>query len=284
MLLQFTQVCRGICPAVDWRFPCDSMEQRCPKAVNVAANVLRLAAQSLGRDIRWRSQNHAIARCILRLLRCKGGDAEVANFHRLVIDKQNVGRLHVSMHQTPPVSCTQSSRDLDANVEHLMFRHPVLRLHKIVETSMIDQFHHYIKLAVVRSQREYLHDIRMIHRGSNARLLLQLSIMTRFATKILMQQFERNEPLQLCVACLIHRAHSTSTKRLYRHKMIEGSLQEIFLTAIPADHPHQRFIAASVERGSAYPTRWRHEQLPSIDMEIDCNIGEVASKRMAVAS
>src|SRR6266567_1590148 len=123
----------------------------------------------------------------------------------------------------------------------------------------------------------------MIHRSSDPRLLLQLSIMIRFATKILVQQFERNEPLQLRVARLIHCAHSTGTKRLQRHKMIEGSLQQIFLTAVPADHPHQRFITAGIEHGTAYPTRWRHEQLPLIDMEIDCNIDEFEGKRMAVA-
>ena len=78
----------------------------------------------------------------------------------------------------------------------------------------------------------------MIHRGSDARLLLQLSIMICFATKILAQQFERNEPFQLRVARLIHCAHPADTKRLHRHKMIEGSLQQMFLTAV-ADHPHQ---------------------------------------------
>ena len=58
VLLQFMQLCRGICAAVDWRFPCDSMKQRCAKAVNVAAKVLRLVPQSLGRDIRRRSPDH----------------------------------------------------------------------------------------------------------------------------------------------------------------------------------------------------------------------------------
>src|SRR5881396_1102238 len=123
----------------------------------------------------------------------------------------------------------------------------------------------------------------MIHRGSNARLLLQLSIMIRFATEVVVQQFERNEPLQLRVARLIHCAHPADTKRLHRHKMIEGSLQQIFLTAVSADHPHQRFITDGVEYGTAYPTCWRHEQLSSIDMEIDCNIDELGGKRMAVA-
>jgi len=81
------------------------MKQRCAKTVNVAANVLWLVAQSLGRDIRRRSPDHTIAFCMLRLLRCKRGEAEVANLCRLFIDKQNVGRLHVSMNQTLPVSC-----------------------------------------------------------------------------------------------------------------------------------------------------------------------------------
>ena len=105
----------------------------------------------------------------------------------------------------------------------------------------------HIKLSVVRSQREYLHDVRMIHTGSDARLLLQLSIMIRFATEILVQQFERNEPLQLRVARLVHRAHSTSTKRLHRHRMIEGSLQQIFLTAV-RQTTRTRVITARIEQ------------------------------------
>src|SRR5262245_45176860 len=251
------------------------MKQRCTKAVNVAANVVRLVTQSLGRDITRRSPDHAVP---LWILRCERSDAEVANLRRLFIDKQNIGRLYVSMNQTLPVSCAKSPRDLDANVKHLVFRQAALRLHEVVETSVIDQLHHHIKLVVVHSQREYLHDVGMIHRSSNARLFLQLTIMTRFATDILVQQFERDEPLQLRVARLIHRAHSTGTKCFHRNKMIEGSLQQIFLTAVPADHPHQRFITASIEHGTAYPTRCRHEQPPSIDMEIDCNIDEFEGK------
>src|ERR1044071_137430 len=149
MLLQFAQLCRRICAALDGRFPCDSMKERCAKAVNVAANVLRLIAQSLRGHIRRRPPDHATALCILR---CKGSEAEGANLRRLFIDKQNVGRLHISMNQTLPLSCAKSSRYLDANIEHLVFRHPALRFDKIVKTSMIDQFHHYIKLTVVHSQ------------------------------------------------------------------------------------------------------------------------------------
>src|SRR5262245_2655144 len=192
VLLQFSQLCRGIRAAVDWRFACDSMNQRCAEAVNVAANVLRLVAQSFPGHIWRRPPDHTAALCILR---CKGGEAEVANLRRLFIDKQNVGRLHISMNQTLPLSCAKSSRYLNANVEHLIFRQTTLSFDEIVKTSVIDQFHHHIKLAVVHSQREYLHDIGMIHRGSNARLLLQLRSMIRFATNILTQQFERNEPL-----------------------------------------------------------------------------------------
>src|SRR5215467_4417280 len=96
MLLQFTQLCRGICNAVDGRFSRHSMKQRCAKAVNVAANVLRLVAQSLWRHISRRPPDHAIA---LWIVRGERSDAEVANLRCLFIDKQNVGWLHVSMNQ-----------------------------------------------------------------------------------------------------------------------------------------------------------------------------------------
>ena len=109
---------------------------------------------------------------MLRLLRCKSSQAEVANLRCLFIDKQNVGRFYVSMNQTLAVSCAKSSGNLNANVEHLVFRQAAMRLHKIVEASVIDQFHYDIKLAVVGSQREYLHNVGMIHRSSDARFPL----------------------------------------------------------------------------------------------------------------
>src|SRR5262245_53871560 len=102
MLLQCGQLrCRS-CAAIDRWFPCCSMKQRCAKAVNVTANVLRLVAQSLGRNIRRRPPDHAVA---LWILRCECSETEVANLRRLFIDKQNVGRLHVPMNQALSVSC-----------------------------------------------------------------------------------------------------------------------------------------------------------------------------------
>src|ERR1041384_1859747 len=166
-------------------------------------------------------------------------------------------------------------------VEHLVLRQPPLRFDEVVKATVVDQLHHHVELAVVHPQREDLHDVGMIYRGSNARLLLQLSVMICFATKILVQQFERNEPLQLGVSSLVHGPHSTGTKRFHRYKMIECPLEQVFLAAVSADYAHQGFITAGLEHRSAYPTRWRHEQPPSsIDMEIDCNIDEFEGKRM----
>src|SRR5262252_1016860 len=65
--------------------------------------------------------------------------------------------------------------------------------------------------------------------------------------------------------------------------MVEGSLQQVFLTAVLTDHPQQRFGTAGIEHGAALRTRRHHEQLSLIDMEIDCNIEEVEGKRMAVS-
>jgi hypothetical protein len=158
------------------------------------------------------------------------------------------------MDQAFPVSRAQAPGDLNADVQYLVFSHPALRLDDIIKTAVVDQLHHHIKLTVIHSQRKYLHHIRMIHGRSDARFLLQLRSMIRFATKILVQQFERNEPFQLRVARFIHCAHPTGAKRFHRHKMIERSLEQVLLTAVPAGYPHQRFITARIERGTAYPT------------------------------
>ena len=147
---------------------------------------------------------------------------------------------------------------------------------------MINQFHDYIELAVIQSQRKYLHDVRMIYRRGNAGLLLQLKIMIRFAADILAQQFQRDEPLQLRVARFIHSAHSTGTQCLHGHKMIEGALKQIFLTAVPANDPHQGLVSAGIKLGAAYPTRCRHDEEFALNMEIDCNIDRFGGKRMAV--
>src|SRR4029077_21210947 len=56
-------------------------------------------------------------------------------------------------------------------------------------------------------------------------------------------------------------------------------VSRFFLTGVPANHPLQSFITAGIEHGTAHPTHWRREQLPSIDMEIDCNIDELGSKK-----
>src|SRR5438094_10496180 len=69
----------------------------------------------------------------------------------------------------------------------------------------------------------------MIHGGGNARLFLQSSFMSRFTAKIFAQQLQRDEPIQLFVACLINRAHPANTKRLDHDEMIEGSLHAYFL-------------------------------------------------------
>ena len=87
------------------------------------------------------------------------------------------------------------------------------------------------------------------------------------------------------VACLVNRTHAASAKRLHHDKMIEGPLYQIFLSAIATNHARQRFVTTGIEYRAANPAGLGHRgKAPSIDMEIDCNIGEVANKRMAEAS
>jgi hypothetical protein len=79
----------------------------------------------------------------------------------------------------------------------------------------------------------------MIHGGSNARLFLQSSFMILFATEISAQEFQRDEPIQLHIACLINGAHPANTKRLDHDEMIEGSLHPYFLATRCTGDPRQ---------------------------------------------
>ena len=88
MLLYFTQLCGGICAAIDRWFACHSKKQSRAQAVNITANVFRLVRQSLRRDVKRRSPNDAIVWGTLRTLCCEGSKPEVANLCGLFIDKQ----------------------------------------------------------------------------------------------------------------------------------------------------------------------------------------------------
>jgi hypothetical protein len=121
-------------------------------------------------------------------LRARARKAEIADFCCIFVGKQNISRLHITVNQTSPVRGTQSPRNLNANLEHAPFWHPGLQRHEIVETSMIDQLHDHVELTVICSRIEDLYYARMIHGGSEARLLLQPSFMIFFAAEISAQQ------------------------------------------------------------------------------------------------
>jgi 23S rRNA pseudouridine1911/1915/1917 synthase len=65
--------------------------------------------------------------------------------------------------------------------------------------------------------------------------------------------------------------------------MIEVSLDKSLLAALRADQARERFIASGIQHRATNPA-WlcRHGKARLIDMEIDCNIDELGSKRMTV--
>src|SRR5439155_25601569 len=106
-------------------------------------------------------------------LRRGARQATVADFRCLLIDKQNVGRFNVPMNETLSVRGTQPFGDLNAGLKRLLFGQTISLFDEIIETSMIDQLHHHIKLSVIGSRVDYLYHIGVVYRGSNACLLLQ---------------------------------------------------------------------------------------------------------------
>src|SRR5213078_3425883 len=130
-----------------------------------------------------------------------------------------------------------------------------LQRHEIVETSVINQLHYHIELTVVRSRIEHLDNVGMIQRGSNARLLLQTSIMILLAAQISSQKFQRHEPVQMGIARFVNGAHPANTKRLDHDEMIEGSFHAHFLAAVGTGDAGQWLCVCRVDGSTASGTR-----------------------------
>ncbi|GEM_PF-3613212 len=155
------------------------------------------------------------------------------------------------MNETFPMRGPQPFRYLDAGFEHLFFRQPRSLFDKIIQTSVIDQFHHEIKLSVIYSRGEDLYDIWMVYGGGDACLLLQSRSVVVFAAEIPAQQFQRHQAVQQRVTRLIHRAHTANAKCLQQDEMMECPFHRFF-----SPHPGQttrgsRFRLSKGRKGHA---------------------------------
>src|SRR5205809_5818138 len=117
---------------------------------------------------------------------------------------------------------TQPFRDLNAGLKHLLFRQPISLFDEIIETSVIDQLHHHIKLSVIGSGGEDLYDIGVVYRGSNACLLLQARVVVLLAAETFAQEFQRHKAIQKRITRFVDGAHAANTKRLNDNEMIKG--------------------------------------------------------------
>ena len=188
------------------------------------------------------------------------------------------------MNQALPMRRTQSFRDLHTGLKHLLFRQPPLVFDEIVETSMIDQLHHHIKLSVIGSGREDLYDIGVVYRGSNACLLLQARVVVLLAAETFAQEFQRHKAIQERITRLVNGAHAANTKRLNDDKMIKCPFHPYFLAAVRTRHACQRLCVRRIDGCTAGLACLRHRRLPLIAINADCNIQRFRSNEMAIVN
>ena len=208
--------------------------------------------------------------------------AKVADFRCLLIDKQNVGRFNVPMNETLSVRGTQPFGDLNAGLKHLLFGQPISLFDEIIETSMIDQLHHHIKLSVIGSRGEDLYDIGVVYRGSNACLLLQARVVVLLAAEIFAQQFQRNKPIQKRVTRFVNGAHAANTQRLNHNEMIKRPFHPHFLAAVRTGQACQRLRVRGIDSRTTGLACLCHRRRPSIATNADCNIQRFRSNEMAI--
>ena len=130
-------------------------------------------------------------------------------------------------------------RHLNACFEHLFFGQTLSLLDEIIQTSVVDQFHDQIELVVIGPGRENLHDMRIVDRCGNARLLLQLQGLVDAPFQIFAQQLECNQAIQQRVTRLINGAHAANAQCLEQNKLIKRPLDAHLFTAFRTDYARQ---------------------------------------------
>jgi hypothetical protein len=145
---------------------------------------------------------------------------------------------------TPAAQCNSASRR-PREREDFRLGNLFSLFDEIVETSLIDQLHDKIKLTMVAPKRENLHDMRMIHRGSDARFLLQLRGVTRFG--IAPQKFQRDEAIQSGASRFVNRTHSTDTECFYEDRIVECTFDAKFFSAFRTGDAGKRLGVARID-------------------------------------
>ena len=108
------------------------------------------------------------------------------------------------MDQTFLVRGPQTSRDLNASLEDTQFGHTPSLRHQVIQTAVVDQFHHEIKLTVICAGRKNLDDVRIIDRSGRARFLFEPARFVGIGAQFFPQNLQRYETIQPRVARFIN--------------------------------------------------------------------------------
>ncbi len=172
----------------------------------------------------------------------------------MFVGEKNVGRFDIAMNQPFCLRGAQPLCHLNASFDYLFLRQALSLLDKIVETSVIDQFHHQIKLIVIDSRGENLDHIGMIDRRGHTRFLSKLrGLIDSAAAEILAQQLQRNETIKQRVARFVNGAHAADPERFEQNEIVERTLDAHFFTTLRASNAGERLGVGRVDGSAA---RW----------------------------
>ena len=198
----------------------DGVKERASKTVDVAAEILRLVVQPLGRDVVRRAPNFPPGpRFVLQ----QAGQTEIHDLRGVGVGKEDVAGFDIAVNQPLLRSGLQSLRDLRANFEHLRFRYPGLDGHEVIQRSLLDQFHREIKLSGRLAEGKNAHRVRMVDRGGHARLLLEFGPLFLARAHLAPQHLERDHAGERVVVGLEDRAHAALTDQPDEFEVVEDA-------------------------------------------------------------
>ena len=174
------------------------------EAVNVAAEILRLPLNTLGRNVVRRAPHLIGLRHFHVREFCQ---SEVEQLHAGALGDENVLRFDVTVDHLPVIRRAKRFDGLDRDLQHTPLGQRARLLDEPAERAAVQHFHHDEILTLLSAHEINLHDVRVADRGSVLRLAQEIFHELRILGKLAAENLDRHVAVQRRIKSAIHRAH-----------------------------------------------------------------------------
>jgi hypothetical protein len=183
------------------------------EAVEVAAGIGVAALGLLGREIGRRAHHGAgLSEVLLRGGVHGASDAEVSDLHRAGRRHEDVGRLHVAVHDAVAVGEPEGGRHIGRDVDGALRVERAVGAQDVGEGAAVHVLHHHVVRAALTTEVVDAHDVRMREVGGGGGLAAEALDEVRVGGVLGEQDLDGHGPVEQAIAREEDVGHAASTE------------------------------------------------------------------------